>query len=76
MAKFYQPSTASETALQEEIGGNRHVQTVVTSAEVCGFSHPKKVLEFLDSYRNDAKCGIHTVCYLDQFYKLPRISNK
>ena len=54
MEKFYQPSTASETALQEEIGGNRHVQTVVTSAEVCEFSHPKKVLKFLDSYRNDA----------------------
>ena len=54
MAKFYQPSTASETALQEEIGGNRHVQTVVASSEVCGFSHPKKVLKFLDSYRNDA----------------------
>lgn len=39
MAKFHEPSTASETALQEEIGGNHHAQPVATTMEVCGISH-------------------------------------
>ena len=35
MKKFHQPSTTSETALQQEIGGNDHVQPVATAIEVC-----------------------------------------